>query len=279
MNFLTKTTLSFLFVFVCLYSCQKETNSRIKEVVPKHELDTEDEAVIKVRQAIAVDDGDGFSDSTSYVNPPTDRYYEWHILPNTNCVTLWGNHRYGRAIMTFNCAGRYQVAATIYDSATRKLIAETDTMQIEVTQDTLYRTQALQKDDVLTLQATVAKSIYDPNKPATTLPNEVFVSMNGITSKRYEYFETELNFASTSTNGNYSFVFSDSVRLNGYPFARGKGLFYPVQPQIELKGLKIGVPANLSLTWLGKTYTGKVTLVYENHFSIDWDSSGNVKIN
>jgi hypothetical protein len=279
MNLLTKAALPFLSVFFCLYSCQKETNLNIQEDVLKHELDTEDETIIKVRQAIAIDDGDGFSDSAAYANPPTNRYYQWQIQPNNNCVTLWGRYKYGRAVMIFNCSGVYQVSATVYDSATHRLIATTDTMQIEVSRDTLYPAQALQKDEVLTLRASIAKSIYDPSLPAITSPNEVYISMNGTTSKMYEYFENSLGITSASTNGNYSFVFSDSVKLDYYPFARGRASFYPVQKGFDLKGLKLGVPANLSITWLRKTYTGKVTLINEGRFSLDWDNSGSVKIN
>jgi hypothetical protein len=279
----TKTTFKVLAVFACLlfYSCQKDVDSKIQEDIRQHVLETEDETVIKVGQAIAINDGTALSDSASFVNPPTNRYYEWHILPNSGCVTVWGKYKYGKANITFNCSGRYQVSAAIYDSATRKKIATTDTMQIEVTKDTLQGSQPLHPTDVLWLQAQISKGWSDQAYATGSPADKIFLSFGGKTAESYEEFDwgNRVPVSYKQVGSYHTFVFSDSVKLSSYPFARYRSYFRPVNIALGLQQeIKPGIPVNLSITWLGSTYEGKLTLLDEDRYTVDWDNSGNVKI-
>ena len=115
--------------------------------------------------------------------------------------------------------------------------------------------------------------------PPTRAPDEVSIGLILETSEQYEYNSSfiEIPTESIISNNSYSYVFSDSVRLVSYPFTSGIGVFSKIQQGITIKGLQFGVPADLSIEWLGKTYTGKITLLNEDEFVIKWNNNGNVK--
>ena len=101
----------------------------------------------------------------------------------------------------------------------------------------------------------------------------------GGTAQQYQYAENEISVTPSLSTNNYSYAFADSVNLTSYPFSYNNDFLGNVGGGLRLENLTYGVPANLSIRWLGNTYTGKVTLLNEYEFSIEWDNSGPVKIN
>ena len=263
-----------------LFSCQKGPDVT-EQNISKHHLETEDDLVIKKEQAVGIYDATALSDSIHFVNPPTDKNYQWQVIPANGCVTVWGKYKNGLASITFHCAGKYQIFANIYDSATQRMISTTDTVLVEVGNETLYPSQPIKTDDVLNLRPGIVQVWDDPHNWNTDTPDEVYIQIIYSTTHEYEYNSAYnyIGLTNLVSAGNYSFNFSDSVKLSSYPFSNGNGSFGTVQGAIDLKGLSIGVPANLTIGWLGKTYTGKVTLVSNKLYSFQWDNSGNVKIN
>ena len=278
MTKLNKATLTFLLVI--LFSCKKDTDIAEKNTLIHH-LESDDDMDIKKGQAVEIFDATALSDSVDFVNPPTDKNYEWKAIPDNGCVTFWGKYQNGLADITFHCSGKYQIFANIYDSATQKMIGSTDTVTVEVNNDTLYPNQPIRSDDVLNIRPSIVKSWTDPHNPNTDPPDEVYISMNYSTTHEYEYNSAYnyIELVTSVTSGNYNFNFSDSVKLRSYPFSNGNNQFSTIQGEIDLKGLSPGIPANLTIEWLGKIYTGKVTLINNNQYAFQWDNTGIIKIN
>ena len=161
---LPKTTL--LFLLIIFYSCRKDPGV-VEKNIPIHQLDTEDDKVVKKEQAIEIYDATALDDSASFANPPTDKNYQWKVIPDNGCATFWGKYKNGLAYVTFHCPGNYKIFANIYDSTTQNMIASTDTMDIEVKNDILYPGQPVKSDDVLNISPTIVKLWHDPHDPYT----------------------------------------------------------------------------------------------------------------
>ena len=67
-------------VFTC--SCRKEVTKR-NEATNNLAFLTEER--IKINQAVVIFDSTEITDSIEFVNPPTDKYYEWIVSPNNSC--------------------------------------------------------------------------------------------------------------------------------------------------------------------------------------------------
>ena len=259
-------------------SCQKEAASLDKQNLSNNNLAFLflAENKIRINQAIWVYDSTLIKDSIDFVSPPSDKYYKWEIIPNNGCDSVQGDKNKGIASFIFHCSGTYQLTAKIYDSLTQSLIGTTDTLGINVTLDTLRPTQQIKEDDILNIRPGITKRYSDTSLP----PDEVWIGLATSSTKRYDNYTPYINFDYTSNiNVNdYSYVFKN-VKLNSYPFAFGAyGTTDIVWGGIPLYGLSYGIPANLSITWLGITYTGTVTLLNENRYTFSWDNSGAVKI-
>ena len=169
------------------------------------------------------------------------------------------------------------LTAKIYDTLTNDLLGATDTLDIEVTVDTLYPAQPIKEDDVLNIQTGIGKVYSDTSLP----PDRVYIGLNLSSTKFYDNYTPyiEFNYSGNISQNNYSYIFHD-IRLNSYPFSLGPyGTTDKVWGGIELNGLSYGVPAKLSIIWLGITYTGMITLINENQYTYSWDNSGSVKMN
>jgi len=252
--------------------------------ISKHHLETTWDKSLKKGQAINIYDATALNDSISYVNPPSTRYYEWKSIPDNGCLSFFGSYKYGHANITFNCSGDFQIFANVYDSASQAEIGTTDTMLVKVSNDTLYPAQAIRSDDILWLKPGITQIRYvdDPTKPVdlSEPADEVRLSVGFTTTGEYEYNSVYNKIPVTSTVGtnSYSVVLSDSIYLTSYPFSNGNGSFSRYDAGVDLKDIAAGLPATLSITWLGKTYTGKITLVNDSEYSLEWDSSGAVKV-
>jgi hypothetical protein len=275
----TAIAISFSSIFL---SCNKNQGSPISFATINH-LQYDAEYVVKIGQAINFYDRTALNDSLSYVQPPTERYYEWAVLPDNGCVTFWGDFKHGKPDVKFNCPGRYQIFGSLFDSASQTQIGKTDTLIIDVNNDTLRSSQTVKANDELSVTASLSKTWYDVQPsdpfPPTRPADEVSIALGLETNEGYEYnsYCIEIPVESSISNNNYSYIFSDSVKLITYPFAVGLGLFNKIQEGITIRGLQFGVPADLSIAWLRKIYTGKITLLSEDEFVVEWDNSGTVK--
>ena len=225
---------------------------------------------IKVNQAIAVYDSTFIKDSIDFVSPPTDKYYFWEVIPANGCDSVMDNK--GITGIAFKCSGTYFITAKIYDSVTQDLIATTDTLEINVTSDTLYPSQPVLANDTLQIQTGLAKS-------HSATGDEVWLYLNVRTTQMYinNNPNDDLDYTSNITAGSYSFVFSNEIRSNSYPFNwTPYDAAFDKSCWISIKNLSYGVPALLSITWLGITYTGTITLIDENNYTFNWDNSGAV---
>jgi hypothetical protein len=267
-------TLTFLLI---LFSCKKQDVDAPQDV---HYLGVNnDERVAKINQSMTFYDSTDINDSIEFVHPPKDKYYRWSVTPNNGCATITTTHD-GFAKVNFKCSGIYEVSATIYDSLNQKLVGKTSSVAINVTTDTLHPSQAIYADDVLNIQAGLAKSWTDPHTPGNSPPDDVWIYLNCSTTKLYNYFSpyTRFNFTSQIAHTNYTYTFTDSIQLTTYPFVYAYGTTSKVFGWIDMKGLAIGIPATLKITWLGKIYSGTITLTNDSQYTLNWDNSGAVKI-
>ena len=278
MSYLPKQKLYFAILLVLsFYSCQKQDADSPQEI---HLLGAgNDERVAKINQSMTFYDATDIDDSIEFVHPPTDKFYRWSVVPNNGCATITTTHN-GFVKVNFTCSGAYQISAAIYDSLNQTLIGKTNDITINVTTDTLHPSQAIYSDDVLDVKAGLAKSWTEPHTPNNSLPDDVWVYLNLSTTKLYNYFSpyTRFNFTSQNANTTYTYTFADSILLTTYPFLYAYGSTSKVSGWIDMKGLVIGVPATLKVTWLGKTYSGTVTLINNSQYTLTWDNSGAVKI-
>jgi hypothetical protein len=231
---------------------------------------------VRIDQACIIYDSLFIKDSTDFFFPPGGRLYEWKTIPDNGCGSLTGYYKNGLPTFIFHCAGTYGVTATIYDSLTKEQIGHTDTVYLTVSTEILQPFQAIQSDDTLTVAPWVIKGY--PHATAVSLgPAEPYIRLTMATSKLYDYSYpyTTFDVTTTSSAGNYSFVFNKII-LPSYPFAIGGGNNKWVYGTIELKDLHPGTPAGISITWLGKTYTGSITLVNNTQYSLSWINSGAV---
>jgi hypothetical protein len=266
-----------ILISITLYSCRKEARQQNTDA---NHLRFLTDKTIKINQAVIIYDSTVIKDSIDFIVAPSDKYYEWIIIPNNGCDSIVGNKNKGIVQFIFHCSGTYLVTAKIFDSLTHNLIGNTDNVVVDVTTDTLYPAQPIQQDDVLNMKPGIAKSWTAPHDPSNSPPDEINIQLVLLTSKLYDYDAPFIQFVYTSnTNAdNYSYVFENTIKLNSYPFAYGYGIKSKVDGAIALKGLTFGVPANLSITWLGITYTGTVTLINENEYTFNWDNTGAVII-
>ncbi len=258
-----------------IFACKKDTSSLNNQSVSNDNLafSFPSENKIRINQAVIVYDSSQIKDSIDFVLPTPNKYYEWEVMPNA-CDSITGNK--GITGFIFHCSGTYSVTAKIYDSLTHNLIGTTDTLEINVTTDTLHPTQEIKPDDVLNIQTGITKIYSD----TSLLPNEVNVYLNLLSTKTYDNYSPYLQFdyVSNINTNNYNYTFSD-IRLDTYPIANVPyNATDKVNGWIDLKGLSYGVPANLSITWLGITYMGTITLLNENQYIFNWDNSGAVKM-
>lgn len=275
---LAKTSTICILILFC--SCQKDPDITGGDI-SKHFLNLEDDNRIKKNQAVIIYDGTAVNDSATYVDPPTDKYYEWKTIPDNGCVTFGGRYQNGIAVITFQCSGSYQVFASIYDSATQRMLGITDTLTIQVTAETLYPGQPINPGDILNIRIGISKMWIGQHDPDRDPPDEVSISISYSTTHEYEGNSAYnyIDIASSIGMNSYTFNFADSVLLGSYPFSNGNYSFSTVHGTLDLRAIAHGSPADLNIGWLGKTYTGKVTLVNNEQYSIEWDNSGNVKIN
>jgi hypothetical protein len=262
-----KTTVILLALVNILWltSCKKELVDMKNQTTSIGKLKFLTENKIKINQAVSFYDYIFIKDSLDFVSPPTTRYYEWKITPDNGCDSVFGPFSNSIPNITFHCPGEYKVTANIYDSLTRKLIGNTDTLDITVTQDILYPTQPIQANDTLKFSLSVVRVTAYPSGALI----ETFLQCIFHTSKVYDH-NYQFDFTSAL---DYSYSFTQ-LRLFSYPFTNGFGLKSNVESAVDIKSLAIGIPAKLSITWLGKTYSGSITLLNNDHYMLDWVNSG-----
>lgn len=258
------------------FACRKENMHLNKQGnhILKFLRPTEDR--IRINQAVTVFDSNVIKDSIDFASPPSDKYYEWNVIPNNGCDSFVGDKNKGIIDFAFHCSGTYFLTAKIYDSLTHSLIGTTDTLKINVTSDTLHPTQPIKDGDILNIRPGIAKRYSDIKLP----PDEVWIALILSSTKLYDSYSPYIQFdyLSNINANNNSYVFND-IRLDSYPFAYGTyETTSIIQQQIDLHGLTYGVPKNLNVTWLGITYSGSITLLNENQYSVNWDNSGGVNM-
>jgi hypothetical protein len=263
-----------------MISCRKETISARVENLKKDNLGLIDfsDQTIEMSQAIRVYDSTRIKDSIDFANPPSDKYYEWRSLP-AGCDSIVGNQHLPEVTFIFHCPGTHFIIADIYDPATNTLIGNTDTIKIQVSADTLRPSQPIQKHDILNLTPSIVKLFSSLQHYVDNAPDEVYIQFVLTSTDVYNYGgDSKYNYSVGLNSNTYSFVFSDSISLLNYPFARGFGKKYTVQEVTSIHGLKYGVANTLNVTWLGKTYTGTITLIDEDHWTSNWDNNSPVRM-
>jgi hypothetical protein len=230
---------------------------------------------IKLNQAVTIYDSTALNDSLKYADPPGNRVYHWIISPTDDSALISGpSYTRGLAVIIFNRQGSYQVTAEIDDSSGQHLIGHTKPYTINVTADTLYRTLPLQTNDQLTL----TRINYLDNNTASYATGMQFTLS---TTDQYDNYPelTQLDFITNYGNNGSSFVFSDSVYLNSFPYAWTNDAPAQVTGEaISLSGFAPGVTESLGITWLNQTYTGSITETAPFQFTYNWPANIPVKL-
>ena len=256
------------FLLLILSSCHKENHTGGDHLLGVYT----EERIIKIHQAIGIYDSTALSDSLDFVDPPVNTIYRWKISPADASATFSDRYKNGRAAIIFEHSGIYKISADIYDSLGLHLTGHTNTIAITRANDTLFPAQAIQPDDGLTIRTT---AVGELGSTITTLQ----LVLTTVKSYDYGYPYTQFEYTDHSTPGNYSLSFALYSRPPGTPIPLPRhGTKSQAFGTLILDNLTIGVPVNLSITWLGKTYTGTITLLDNRGYTYSWDSSGPIKI-
>lgn len=220
------------------------------------------EVSIKTGQEITIYDSTGADpiDSLFFFDPPTNRLYEWTIKPDDGSVSPGGKYQNGVGDFLFRHAGKYALSAVIFDSATHRRIDATPSIVITVSSDTLQRAQAFDPGDSLFLSYS---EISRGTSPALIWGME--------SAKEYYYHAPSAGFVITGSADpqTYSLFFSDSISLYTYPFAHQTGTKAKVGGIFGMIG-QPGTSRQFNITWLGKTYSGRLDYNNEGKVTVDW---------
>lgn len=223
-----------------------------------------------VHQAVGLYDSTALYDSLLFVQPPTNRIYEWTVLPDSTGVHFSDDYRHGRPAVSFDHSGDYRISATIYDSATNRELARTTWCSVHVTTDTLYPTTAIRKTDQLTITCCSFGTIT-----ANTSGLDTVFWLSYATMDNYPEWST-ITYGLTTING-ITVSFSDSTSLSEYPW----GLTYepdePADGNIYLQSIPVGSTQPFAVVWLDQTYSGTVSRPTPTTLTFTWDNSNPVK--
>jgi hypothetical protein len=92
-----------------------------------------------------------------------------------------------------------------------------------------------------------------------------------------------LEYTSSTAPDTFSFTIADSVKLVYYPFLTKRESRGAAYQQIDLPGMKEGVPAKITIDWLGREYSGTITYSFlqarkRYGLTYQWESTGAVII-
>lgn len=274
-------------------SCRKEVSSPDQGNIQAHDLAFwyEHYDTIKMDQAVIIYDASLDRDTNGMAIHPIDKYYEWKIAPDNGCAAISGNTRtggdarHGSAQITFTCSGTYQIYANIYDSVTNEMVATTKKVDVVVTTEKLLPKQAIDRQDTLHIfPSVVASWTSPPLDPEKDKPDSVRVLLKLWTSKRYDFGYTQLEYTSTAATNSLSFTIADSARSVSYPFFSTKEYREAAYVDINLLGIKEGIPTQIAIKWLGKEYFGTMTYTYLQSChsygaTLDWNNTGAMVFN
>ena len=258
-----------LFIVLAQYSCKKQTDIPVQiktagELMFKTMYRTDNK--IRINEAAVIYDALFIKDSVDFSQPPTGRYYVWKTTASKDCVEESGFYKNGLATFIFHCSGEYQVSATIFDSLTQQQIGHTDTIAVSVRVEKLQQFQTISSDDSLTVSPWV-KTVYPSGQP--------YIELVFSTSKIYDYYYTAVNYTETVGLNSHAYVFTN-IKLTTFPFSYGPDVTQKVYGVIDMKDVTAGVPVNISLNWLGKIYTGSITLLNDKDYTLNWTNTGAV---
>jgi hypothetical protein len=222
-----------------------------------------------IGQAAEPYDSTALNDSLLIVQPPTDRIYRWIISPDSGAAVLGDDYLHGRAQLIFKAAGTYQVSAVIYDSATNKELARTNTMSFQVGPDTLYSQTPMAKNDQLSIGANGYSYTGGDN-----VPDDYQLGLSFTTTGTY--YSNDVIPYTVSTDNGITISFSDSASLQGYPYYSGWA--GPIESFVTLPKIPVGTTEAFSVVWLGVTYTGAISRTNASLLFISWDNSQPVKV-
>jgi hypothetical protein len=228
---------------------------------------------LRIHEAFYIRDSTALRDSLEWAQPPTNHIYKWTVTPSDPALYLSPTMVNGEGYMTFGHSGIYAISASFFDSLTGKLLGHTDVVSVTVGTDTLFPYQFMNPTDTLLISPSVGYGLT-----LGSLDTLYDIQLISTSVKTYLGGGSSIFVYSTSTGTNsYTFSFSDSVYLGSFPFAYSYDVPAPLSADLILTPLTLGVPVQLSITWLGKTYSGSVTQTGPITYQTQWDNSGAVK--
>jgi hypothetical protein len=277
---LTKTLTLNIVLLLCISlfsSCQKGLEMAEPPTTGQLTIDYSTPP-FRLGQSFEIYDNSLHQDSAWREHLPSDRYYQWTVAPNNNCHTISGDAKRGMPVFQFSCPGEYAIAALIYDSLTHKVIGKTDTMKVTILNQPLLPSLTLDAEDTLNLVSGLVQSWNHPNQPPAR-PDNIIFNFSVFTKKAYRRFpETAFEVTKSFKNKILSLTFSNKLLLTSFPFTSGTEQTRQVEDFIHLPEVKVGDTIQLYVMWLGKEYTGSITLFDYYHYQLNWNNNGAVLV-
>jgi len=264
-----KQLISLLAVALAAASCHKQGSDP-----GQHILAFKTDSLVRINQATIIYDATALKDSIDFVHPPTGSAYIWHVSPDNGAAVWSGGNTYGLAKVAFTRSGSYQVKADIYDTISRRMLAHTSTVTVQVGRDTLYQFYRVHADDALVVRPTILTTTFNGGYSVAGM------QLVCTTTGKYEFSDPWLELMIIPPDiDEYNFTFSDSLAMTSYPYAP----FYshplmPVNKVLQLPGFTAGMTIDISIVWHWRQYTGTLTLdAGGKGYKVNWDNSGAVK--
>ena len=270
---------SLLFLLFAVASCRKTISSNREEEPTKESSLFHDHAKTDFRfgnfDSLVINQGMYIIDASQNAQPDSSYhepgiYYKWQSLPSTGCDSLVNNNGYAGVQVMFHCAGDYHIFASIYDSATNKMVGNTDTVTLHVSSDTLNRFTPFKENDNLRIDA--AESYTYPDQS-----DSVLLWFHVITTEPYTLFVPSVTTYTDSISSTDFYAFFTGIAIESYPF-----ISRPDKVTDNIVG-QLRVPfysgdnsiKNIHIVYNGNTYTGSIERT-SSAYLIHWNYSSGV---
>ena len=142
--------LAILFIAFWITGCRKQSSVRVDPLESIHPLWSRYKKILRISQAIDIYDSVPLGrdqDSLFHRTPNYNTRYAWKVAPDDGSVVINDLYHNDLATFTFGRPGSYKVFALIYDSTGAWLRGKTDTIPIQVLNDTLTHFRMIDNDD------------------------------------------------------------------------------------------------------------------------------------
>src|SRR5580704_13581130 len=139
------------FGFACMpilfFSCKKDSNPASMQHISIDSI-----GVAAGQTPFFINESILVIDNTIIAQPIGNKIFEWSVSPDNGCYAIYNGFT-DQPVFVFKCSGSYRISAVIYDSVTHGQVGRTDTISLNITNDTLFNSIPIFANDSLNIRA------------------------------------------------------------------------------------------------------------------------------